>query len=382
MGRIRRINALVRRELGQLRAERRAGGAGYAVRSRLAHHAGVDALRAELDAVRARLAEAEARGARLDSQLDSQLDRLGAVLGEHGRALAQHGRAIEAHGSHLGELAELHDGLHHWTHGKLGAAETRFGELERGQSVRVFTDWVEQATLASTPRISVVMPTRNRAALVPRAVASVQAQRYPEWELLIVDDGSDDETPEVVAAFDDPRIRSLRVPHGGCCAARNAALATATGEIVAYLDDDNTMHSLWLRAVAWAFGQRPEVDVLYGAFVVDDVERVNRLGSGAMPMLVLHPYDREVLLRSNLADIGAVAHRAGLPAARFDESLVEMGDWDLLCALTADRDPLVLPAIACFYSTDAPDRLSGGPTFDADYAAVHGKHNQRPAVVS
>ena len=54
-------------------------------------------------------------------------------------------------------------------------------------------------------------------------------------------------------------------------------------------------------------------------------------------------------------------HRAGLAEARFDASLDLFSDWDLLARLTTDRDPLVLPAIACFYSTDSPDRISGGP---------------------
>lgn len=91
---------------------------------------------------------------------------------------------------------------------------------------------------------------------------------------------------------------------------------------------------------------------------------------------MLRPYSREVLLKENLADISAVGHRAGLPAAPFDESLREMGDWDLLCALTADREPMVIPAIACLYSTDAPERLSNGPTYDEDFAKVRRKHAQ------
>jgi hypothetical protein len=47
-----------------------------------------------------------------------------------------------------------------------------------------------------------------------------------------------------------------------------------------------------------------------------------------------------------------------------------MGDWDLLLRLTADRDPLVLPAISCYYTTGAPSRLTGGPTGDADLATI------------
>jgi hypothetical protein len=68
--------------------------------------------------------------------------------------------------------------------------------------------------------------------------------------------------------------------------------------------------------------------------------------------------------------MGAFAHRAGLPGAWFDEGLREMGDWDLLLRLTAEADPVVLPAVACYYTSDAPARLTGGPTNTADRATV------------
>ena len=78
----------------------------------------------------------------------------------------------------------------------------------------------------------------------------------------------------------------------------------------------------------------------------------------------------------NIADIGCIAHRAGIAEARFDESLREMGDWDLLLRLTRDAPPLALPAVACYYTTDAPDRLSHGPTYEADLAKVREKNRR------
>src|SRR5207245_10697763 len=111
-------------------------------------------------------------------------------------------------------------------------------------------------------------PAVNPATRLRMGVASVRATSYANWELLSVADGSDDETPERLAAVDDPRIRSFRVPHAGSSAARNAALDQATGAIIAYIDDDNVMHPLWLKSVAWAFDQRPNVDVLYGAIIL------------------------------------------------------------------------------------------------------------------
>ena len=244
-------------------------------------------------------------------------------------------------------------------------------------STWALTGWVEQAVVDSTPLISVVLPTRNRTALLPRAIASVRAQAYPTWEIVLVDDASTDDTPAVVeglqAELGPDRLRSIRAPHGGVCAARNHALASAKGSLIAYLDDDNTMHPLWLKVVVWAFAQRPDIDVVYGGIVVDDVLRVNRRDAGALPSYHLAEFDRGRLASTNLADMGAIAHRQGLPEGRFDETLREMGDWDLLVRLTREKAPLVLPAIACFYHTDSPNRLSGGPTFEADRLRVRTK---------
>jgi hypothetical protein len=74
--------------------------------------------------------------------------------------------------------------------------------------------------------------------------------------------------------------------------------------------------------------------------------------------------------------MGCIAHRAKLAEARFDETLREMGDWDLFLRLTRDAPPMALPAIACFYTTDAPNRLSHGPTYESDRATVRRKNKR------
>jgi glycosyltransferase involved in cell wall biosynthesis len=259
---------------------------------------------------------------------------------------------------------------------RLAALEQAVADHGRQLQVRAVMDWIERATLRSAPLVSVVLPTRDRRDLLPRAIDSVQKQSYGNWELLIVDDGSVDRTAEFLAGLAGDRVRCFRHHGAGACAARNVALTQARGDLIAYLDDDNMMHPAWLKGVVWGFEQRPEASVLYGAYVVDDAGRIFRKTSGDLPRLFFLPYDYYEVARRSIADIGCIAHRAGLPEARFDESLREMGDWDLFLRLTRTAPPLALPAIACFYTTDAPNRLSHGPTFAADVAAVRAKNRR------
>jgi glycosyltransferase involved in cell wall biosynthesis len=259
---------------------------------------------------------------------------------------------------------------------RVAALESLLDGYDRHLQVSTVMDWIEHATIHTTPLISVVLPTRDRSSLLPRAIRSVQDQKYRHWELVVVDDGSIDATAAVLAGIDDERVRSFRAGGRGVCAARNVALVQARGELIAYLDDDNMMHPAWLKSVAWGFEQRPDIGVLYGAFVVDDTARINQKGRGDLPHLYFWRYDHHAVAVNNIADMGCIAHRAGLAAAHFDETLREMGDWDLFLRLTRDRPPLALPAIACYYTTDAPNRLTNGSTFEADLAAVRAKNRR------
>lgn len=92
------------------------------------------------------------------------------------------------------------------------------------------------------PTVSVVVPTYNRATLLPAAIRSVQAQTWPDWELIIVDDGSTDGTPAAVAPLleEDTRLRLLaNAGAAGPAGARNTGIGAARGRLVAFLDSDD-----------------------------------------------------------------------------------------------------------------------------------------------
>lgn len=88
--------------------------------------------------------------------------------------------------------------------------------------------------------VSVIMPTYNCGRFIRESIDSVLAQTYTEWELLIVDDGSTDETEQIVFGYTDPRIRYLHNPRTvGAALTRNTALREARGSYIAFLDADD-----------------------------------------------------------------------------------------------------------------------------------------------
>src|ERR1041385_7139241 len=90
------------------------------------------------------------------------------------------------------------------------------------------------------PLVSVVLPTYQRAGTVGRAMRSVLAQTHSELELIVVDDGPDDGTADVVARINDPRVKYLRFPKRmGVSKARNVGVEAARGELIAFQDSDD-----------------------------------------------------------------------------------------------------------------------------------------------
>ena len=88
-------------------------------------------------------------------------------------------------------------------------------------------------------RVSVIIPTHDRAAVLGRAVSSVLAQTWTDFELVVVDDGSTDATPAVLAGFSDSRLKGIRRENKGVSAARNAGIAATSAPWIALLDSDD-----------------------------------------------------------------------------------------------------------------------------------------------
>lgn len=115
-------------------------------------------------------------------------------------------------------------------------------------------------------RISVVIPAYNRAELLPATLQSVLAQSLPPDEIIVVDDGSLDDTPAVLRSY-APRVQNLRIANSGDLAARNAGVRAASGELVAFCDSDDLWRPGYVAAMAELWRAEPSTRCAYADFV-------------------------------------------------------------------------------------------------------------------
>lgn len=237
-------------------------------------------------------------------------------------------------------------------------------------------------TSENRPRVSVVIATWNRSHLMRTAIASVQAQTLDDVEIIVVDDGSDDDTAAVMAGIThyDDRVKYLPRERGGVCRARNAGLAVARGDYVAFLDSDNTWRPDFLAAMVTTM-DRQHWDLAHAALEMSRGERHSyRASEGS----------RESLLLGNYIDLNVLLVRRDLLLAigGFDETLRRAVDYDLILRLTEHSDPHLVEVIGADYSDDADDhsRISNSEPYTWNQV-VQNRHlldwsaiEQRPRV--
>ncbi len=188
--------------------------------------------------------------------------------------------------------------------------------------------------------IDIVVPTHNRAALLRRAVESVRAQTVGDWRMIIVADACTDDTAQVVAAFDDPRIELIEsaVRHGKPGGPRQLGYQATTAPYVAYLDDDDqwlpnhlaTLLGLLHAGARWA---------ATGAIYVDDDG--NQRPAGGLYNTVWHP---EMQLMSQMYEPSRTAHARPLVATAGGWVNVNREDWDLWLRMADEGETLAVSA--------------------------------------
>ncbi|MBI3941106.1 MAG: glycosyltransferase family 2 protein [Acidobacteria bacterium] len=211
--------------------------------------------------------------------------------------------------------------------------------------------------LRLNPQVSVVIPTRNRATVLARAMESVVNQTFPQWELIVVDDGSDDGSGRAIGSCpEDPRVRYHRTAHRGVSAARNVGLALARGEWFAFLDSDDVWMPAKLEKQLSCVGATGDKVCHTDEIWLRRGLRVNPMKKHSkpagwifercLPLCVLSP--SSVMLHRSVLDV----------TGPFDESYVVCEDYDLWLRVAARyRVSLVAEKLVMKFGGEA-DQLS------------------------
>jgi glycosyltransferase involved in cell wall biosynthesis len=216
---------------------------------------------------------------------------------------------------------------------------------------------------SDTPQVSVIIPVYNQARFIRGAVGSVVAQTYADWEIVVVDDGSTDDTPRVLAELAGriSRMRVIRQPNRGRAAARNAGISHACGVYAAFLDADDVWFPDKLERQVAALEACPRAGAVYARAVVvglDGVPDRRGLVIGAAPaspraafadlaMLNRVPLSTAMVRRECLDEVGW-----------FDEGLVYIEDWELWLRLAARYEFVFTPQVLAGYRAEMEDTLA------------------------
>jgi len=219
----------------------------------------------------------------------------------------------------------------------------------------------------TAPLVSVVLPTRDRVHRLVKALASIERQTWPTWEVIVVDDGSTDDTPTVLAAASerDPRVRTVRNDRGlGGSAARNRGIELAEGDLLAFLDDDDEWLPPKLASQVELLHANADVGAVSCWHAIDD-------GSSHGPALFRGPtaIGRDDLYWDNFCGSASFClwrRAAFVNEPRFDPELPSAQDWDVWLQCAQQTNVAVVPRVLCRYAVHEAPRITGSSTARID----------------
>jgi glycosyltransferase involved in cell wall biosynthesis len=205
---------------------------------------------------------------------------------------------------------------------------------------------------------SVVVPTRDRWRFVRQAIDAALAQEGVEVEVVVVDDGSQDETPGRLADLGDPRLNVIRHnPSVGVAAARNTGIAAARGDWIGLLDDDDLWSPLKLKTQIGAAAAAGAEWAYAASIVVDELRRPVRLSMlPPDPSRVLQELLRRNVMPAGSSNVIATA-RLLRELGGFDERLHQLADWDLWIRLAAAARPAACSEVLVAYTEHSRNML-------------------------
>lgn len=204
--------------------------------------------------------------------------------------------------------------------------------------------------MASTPEVSVVIPTKNRWILLERTLRSALRQEHVDFEIIVVDDGGSDETSDGVEGLGDPRVVVVRNPRSlGPAGARNVGMGAARANWVSFLDDDDLWASRKL-ALQLAVVTESNAGWAYCAATVvnDDLDVI----ASVEPPTPAEEIAEALCMRNAVPAAGSnvLASRAELERlGGFDEGLAHLDDWDMWLRLALAQPAGVCPEVLVAY---------------------------------
>ncbi len=215
------------------------------------------------------------------------------------------------------------------------------------------------------PTVDVIMPTYNAAKYLPLAIESVIAQTFEDWRILIVDDGSSDNTAEIVASFAErlgPKLKYIQQANGGPSKARNNAIRQSTAEFLAFLDADDIWMPNRLSESLKRFEGRPGIGLTYGF-----VTRIDSVGKEIDTLADRQKYSEGRIapyIYMRMIDLTCVTitiRKECIDAVGlFDESLLVTEDRDLWLRIALKYEVALVPQVVALYRS-SPGSLTTNP---------------------
>lgn len=196
-------------------------------------------------------------------------------------------------------------------------------------------------------KVSIVLPTYNRGAIVKRAIESVLSQTFTDFELLVIDDGSADCTEQIVCAIVDTRIRYVKLSgNQGVSVARNRGIELAAGEWIAFEDSDDLWHRDKLeKQLNWA-QKYPGADMIYCSYSIEDKGEVYVCPNEKWPGKLSGDIFTDMLWRNSVGAPTLMAKKSAIAdCGGFDPAYQALEDWEFALRLSKNRQVAYIPQV-------------------------------------
>lgn len=236
-----------------------------------------------------------------------------------------------------------------------------------------------EVVLEKQPTFSIIMPTYNRAYCIKTAIDSILNQTYKNFELIIVDDGSSDDTESLIAnsypnELNNGKIVYLKKSNEGVCKARNYGLAKTNNEWIVYVDSDNICSDIFLETFAVSIVNNPSSKAFYARLVCWESNKKHG-----------EEFNLNKLLKENYIDLGVYCHHSSIyhDLGGFDENMTRLVDWELITRYSKKYEPVYVNKVILLYNDKSDStRITVKSDLYDNYCYFRKKHCNYPIITT